>query len=53
MPNLGGVKNNMIVGVPEPVAEPKVIVANADVVAETGGVAEEVVAVVSKEPGST
>ena len=34
IPNVSGVTNNIIVGAPEPVAEPEVIVAEAEVVVE-------------------
>ena len=47
IPNVSGVTNNIIVGAPEPVAEPEVIVAEAEVVVE------EVAADDSEEAGRT
>jgi len=47
IPNVSGVTNNIIVGAPEPVAEPEVIVAEAEVVVE------EAVADDSEEAGRT
>ncbi len=49
IPNVSGVTNNMVVGAPEPVAEPEpeVIIAEAEVVAEEAAASD------SEEPGRT
>ena len=53
IPNVSGVTNNMIVGAPEPVAEPEPEVIVAEVATEAEVVAEEAAAPEGKEPGRT
>ena len=53
IPNVNGVTNNMIVGAPEPVAEPEPEVIVAEVATEAEVVAEEAAAPEGKEPGRT